>query len=342
MRRMLAALRAMFGRWYVSAALVTAAGVAVAYFVFFNVYPGRPEIGIIDIPFTVIGEDSAFVIGEMLDYAEETDSIKAVVIKLVTPGGGAAESEALYLKIKRLREKKPVVISTGWLNASGGMFMSMGANYVFVESGSLVGSVGVILGLSQPPPPDELVISSGPAKQTGGTEREFTGMMEILKDAFVQTVVKERGDRLRITAAQVSEARIYVGMEAVRLGLVDAIGSDSDAIKKVASLAGVSNYELIDVNEQVFREFVLQIRRIFAPSDVDSAEFALADVIKLRTLAAASNGEDGQPGIPPGFPIDVDPPRMYYLYVTPNPESTEGGRRVSVLRRQEGAPVLLG
>jgi protease-4 len=318
MRRMLAALGAMIGRWYVLAALVTAVGVAVAYLVFFNIYPGRPQIEIIDIPFTVIDEDSAFVIGKMLDYAEETDSIKGVVIKLVTPGGGAAESEALYLKIKRLREKKPVVIATGWLNASGGMFMSMGANYIYVTSGSFVGSVGIILGLNPPPPPNEFVISSGPAKLTGGTDREFTGMMEILKEEFVQTVVRERGDRLRIKPEQVAEARLYVGSEGVRLGLVDAIGSDSDAIEKAASLAGVSNYELVDVNEQVFREFVLQSRRILAPSNVEEPQIGMGEIVKLRAMASAANGSGGQAGVPPDFPIDVNLPRMYYLYVTPN------------------------
>ena len=94
-----------------------AIGIAVGAFAFFNVYPGRPQIGVIDIPFTVIGEDSAFAIGEMLDYARRNDSIKAVVVKLTTPGGGAADSELLYHKMLSLREKKPVVVSSGWINA---------------------------------------------------------------------------------------------------------------------------------------------------------------------------------------------------------------------------------
>ena len=289
----------------------------MGYAVFYYGYPGRPQIGVIDIPLTVIDDNSGFVIGKMLEYAEETDSIKGVVIKLVTPGGGAAESEALYLKIKRLREKKPVVISTGWINASGGMFMSMGANEIFVESGSFVGSIGVILGLSDPQPPDENLISSGPAKLTGGTAREFTGMMEMLKESFVQTVVTERGERLRMSPEQVAEARLYVGVEALRLGLVDAVGSDSDAIERVASLAGVANYEPVDVNEAVLRELVLQLRRILAPTDVDGAEFGLEDVIRMRSLASASRGDEGPAGVPPEFPIDVNLPRMYYLYVPP-------------------------
>ena len=147
---------------------------------FFNVYPGRPQIAIIDIPFTIIDEDSAWSIGKMIDYARETDSIKGVVIKLITLGGGAPESEELYLRMRRLREKKPVVIATGWISASGGMYMSMRSNYICAESSSFVGSIGVILELSGPRPPDELLISTGPAQHTptgglGHRRKTFSG-----------------------------------------------------------------------------------------------------------------------------------------------------------------------
>ena len=325
MRRLVSWLKALILRWYVIAALMVVAGVAVGYYAFFNVGPGRffnvgpdrPQIGIIDIPFTVIGEDSAFFIGEMVDLARRDDSIKGVVIKLTTPGGGAAESERLYFKVARLREKKPVIISTGSFNASGGMMMSVGANEIYVETASLVGSIGVIFGLQEPAPPDELLISSGPAKLTGGTQRTFTGMVELLKDGFVELVVKERGDRLRISRDEVAEARLYTGIEAVKLGLVDTIGSDTDAVKRVAKLAGISNYELVDVNELLVRRFVLQTRRVFASPGIDESDFALQDVKELRNLARSASGEQGQPGVPEGFPIDVNLPRFYFLYVTP-------------------------
>ena len=315
--RMLRALWAVAGRWYVLVALTVVAGSAAGYVAFFNVYPGRPQIAIIDIPFTVIDEDSAWIIGKMMDYARETDSIKGVVIKLITPGGGAPESEELYLRMRRLRGEKPVVIATGWISASGGMYMSMGSNYIYAESSSFVGSIGVILGLSGPRPPDELLISTGPAKLTGGAARTFTGLIELLKESFIQTVVAERGDRLKISAAELSEARVYVGLEAVRLGLIDAIGTEIDAIEKAASLAGVSNYELVDVNEKVLRELILQLRRILAPADVEEAELGLHSFSQLRGLASAAPKKEGQPGARPDFPIDVNLPRTYYLYVTP-------------------------
>ena len=144
--------------------------------------------------------------------------------------------------------------------------MSMGANQILAETASFIGSIGVIFPLGQPPPPDELLVTSGPAKLTGGSQRTFVAMMEMLKESFVQTVVSQRGDRLRMTAAEVAEARIYAGSEAAQLGLIDAIGSDTDAVKTAADLAGISSYDLVDVNEKVLREFILKLRRILASS----------------------------------------------------------------------------
>ena len=311
------ATRAFLGRWYVSTVLLTALGIAAGYLVFFNVYPGRPQIGVIDISFTIIGEDSAFVIGEMLDHARRNDSIKAVVIKLISPGGDAAASEQLQLKTLLLREEKPVVVATGWINASGGMLWSVAANYHFVQPSSIVGSIGVFLGLGQPPPPDEFLITSGPAKLTGGSERSFTALVELVKESFVKTVVAQRGERLRMTEAELSKARIYVGMEAVRLGLVDALGSDADAVEKAAALAGISNYELVDLNEWVFRHFVLKERRIFGVSDEEDTQSRVPDIGRLRRIASSSLEEDGQPAALADLPFDLKLPRMYYLYVTP-------------------------
>ena len=211
---LLSATGGIIARWYVSAALLTVAGIAVGYFVFFNVYPGRPQIGIIDVPFTVINDDSAYVIGEMLSHAERDDSIKAVVIKLVTPGGDVSASEALYLKTVALSRKKPVVMALGRMTASGGVLMSIGADYIYAEPGGFVGGVGLIYN----PPVGaqraiEGLITTGPAKLTGASYQTYTAMIEILKDSFVQRVVSHRGAKLRITATELAEARLYLGLE---------------------------------------------------------------------------------------------------------------------------------
>ena len=264
----LAAVWRLAGRWYVSALLLAVVGALAGYVVFFYVFPGKPKIGVIDIPFTVINEDSAFVIGAFLDYARRNDDIKAVVIKLNSPGGGAAASEHLYLETRKLRKEKPVVVAITDYAASGGYMMSMGANYVFAKTSSAVGSVGVIIsspGPTIPRPPREDIAFSGPSKLGGGDRRYWVSLVDELKDAFALMVMTERDGRLSISREELVEARIYSGVESVKLGLVDAIGGDTEAIEKAASLAGISGYDLVDVNVEVFRLFNEKVARIIEP-----------------------------------------------------------------------------
>ena len=135
----LAVLWRIANNWYVAAFILSALGIALGLSVFFVVFPGQPKIGVIDIPFTSINESSTEVITSYLEYAREQDDIKAVIINLTSPGGGAADSERLFLMTRALREEKPVVISMNGIVASGGYMMSMGANYTFAMPTSLVG-----------------------------------------------------------------------------------------------------------------------------------------------------------------------------------------------------------
>ena len=106
----IAVLGRFIGTWYVSTVLLIAVGLAIGSSGFLYAYPGKPEIAVIDIPFTVINDRATFEIGAMLDYVRDDGSIKGVVISLNSPGGEAAPSEELYFEIVRLREKKPVVV----------------------------------------------------------------------------------------------------------------------------------------------------------------------------------------------------------------------------------------
>ena len=158
------------------------------------------------------------MLSALLEYARLTDDIKAVVIKLNSPGGGAAASEQLYLETRKLRTEKPVVVAMADIVASGAYMMSLGANYTYAKTSSAVGSVGVIVsfpGPLIPSLPNEQVVTTGPFKLSGGSRRHWIGITDVLKDAFVQMVVTERGDRLRITPQQVAQAKIYPGVEAV-------------------------------------------------------------------------------------------------------------------------------
>ena len=304
-------------RWYISSVLLAAVGIAAGYAVFFQVFPGRPQIGVIDVPFTVISDDSAFSIGEMLEYAQRTDSIKAVVIRMNSPGGGAAASEQLFLKTVRLRKSKPVVVVAQDIIASGGYMWSMGSNFIYAKPTSSIGSVGAILVLPRPPPPNEDLVFTGPAKRTGATRRGLTEMLETVKESFLSIVTSQRGNRLKISREELSKARIYSGTEAVRLGLADSIGSDTDAIEKAASLAGVSRYELVDVSAEVLRLQVQKINRIFARPDTDVLPQTLGDIKSLRDLTLSFLGDDASQ-VPAGIPADLNLPQIYHLYVSPS------------------------
>lgn len=335
----------IFLSWYVALPVLAVVGIVLGYLLFFNLYPGKPQIGIITIPFVVINGDSAFVITSYLDYARRQPRIKGVVLKLSSPGGGAASSEALYLESRKLREEKPLVMVMDGLVASGGYMMAMGANYTYVKSSSLVGNVGVIsfAGPVLPSVPPENLVVTGPSKLSGSTRREWIGMVDLLKQSFAQMVITERGNLLRISEEELLEGRLYAGVEAVQLGLADAIGNDSDAIERVADMAGISNYELVDINVEVDRLFIQKIRRIYAASSDAEPPADLTDVLALMTLAQGQRDpvsglnrrgyEAGLTGSSelrnvlrsgvlqqtqedplPGFPLEISRPNIYYIY----------------------------
>ena len=301
----------------VTALVLIGIGLAAGYGIYFRWVEDDPKIGIIDIPFTVISDDSATFIVEMIDFAREDDSIKGVVIKLDSPGGGVASSEKLFFETQRLRRVKPVIISVADMAASGGYMMALGANEIFARPGSSVGSVGALTRVFTDPPPSEFLVGTGPAKLTGGAPRTFLAQLELIKEAFIENVIVQRGDALNITRDEIAEARIYTGMEALRLGLIDHLGTDGDAIDRAAELAGISDFELVNVNVEALRLRVKQFERVFGSPPEDPGQIGL----ELNTLARAFHvGQvetGGQRGVPPGFPIEIEIPRFYYLYVAP-------------------------
>ncbi len=334
---------------YVMLPFLTVVGAVVGALLFINVYsfyvPAKPQIGVITLPFTVINEDSSFVITSYLDYARRNPRIKAVVISLSSPGGGATSSERLYLETRRLRDEKPVVLVMNGLVASGGYMMAMGASHTYVKTSSLVGNVGVIAGADPNLPfvPPEFIVVTGPSKLSGATRREWIGLVDMLKKSFAQMVIAERGDKLKITEAELTEGRLYAGVEAVRLGLADEIGDDSAAIDRAASMAGIGNYELLDVNTEVNRIFVQKIRRIFAESESGELDAILPAVLGLPieaqdaagTVNASANGAGRNKPVTlaelqrlaitgalttagedplPGFPLEIKQPEIYYIY----------------------------
>ena len=283
--RVLSSLGRILISWYVAGPVLAILGIAIGYAVFFHAFPGKPKIGVIDIPYSGINEDAAYIITAYLDYCRRNSDIKAVVIRLASPGGGASASEQLYIETRRLREEKPVVMVMNGIVASGGYMMALGTNYTFSKTSTLVGNVGVVAG-SPPVLParaPEFIAYTGPYKLSGSSRRDWIATLDRLNEAFIEMTVQERGDRLKISRTELAQGRLYAGMDAVRLGFADEIGSDSQAYEKAAELAGVSNYELLDVNVEVNRLFIQNLRRIYsaggnAETPLTEADARLMDI----------------------------------------------------------------
>jgi len=207
--------------------------------------PG-PNIATINISGPILDQAYTDDILNMLKYARDDNSIKAVVLRINSPGGGASATEQIYLDLLRLRQQKPVVVSIGTIAASGGYYVAVASNFIYAEPTSQIGSVGLWVSLPQPEELDEDIGTTGPFKATGGSRRKVVGHLEMVRQEFVEAVMSQRGARLQLSEEELSRAEIYLGVEGLRHGLIDEIGTTTAAIEKAASLAGLRNYELVE------------------------------------------------------------------------------------------------
>ncbi|MBA4313345.1 MAG: signal peptide peptidase SppA [Chlorobiaceae bacterium] len=180
-------------------------------------------------------------------------SVKGILFRVDSPGGGVVASQEMYQEVKATRENsKPVVVSMGSLAASGGYYVSCPANTIVANPGTLTGSIGVI---SQFMEYDSLLgkigvgvntIKSGKFKDAGNPFRKMTvddrkyfqNLMDDVHLQFIDAVQEERKiphDSLIAYA----DGRVFTGEQALRMGLVDTLGTYEDAIKITAKLAGI-------------------------------------------------------------------------------------------------------
>jgi protease-4 len=188
---------------------------------------------------------------KLAEKAREDPKVAGVVLELLSPGGLATSSEAVFYSLLRLRETKPLMVVVDGLAVSGGYYVAVAGNQIYAPSSSYVGNVGT-RGPRPPDPeisPDEL--SSGPFKLAGGGRFDRIQQLALIRDAFVGNVVHQRAhaevNPLKIDADTVAEARIYLGSEAVAVGLIDLEGGRSDAIQSAAEAAGVQRYSVVDL-----------------------------------------------------------------------------------------------
>lgn len=225
-------------------------GVSVAIgIILFHVFIGMPKVGIITFDTSIMSERTKVDMVEMLKYARSDGSIKAVTLIIDSPGGEVSKVEEIYLEVLKLKAKKPVVVSVDRCALSGGYYIASAANFIYVKPGSNVGNIGVISTLPEPWKPESEQITTGPFKVSGKGRRNYAAQVDAIKQGFLMAVMSQRGDKLTIDSERLSRAEIFLGSEGVRYGLADAIGTGSDAIQKAAGIAGIANYDTIDINK---------------------------------------------------------------------------------------------
>lgn len=210
-----------------------------------------PQLGVITISGIVSDQKTTTDIVRMLTYADENSQIKGVVVVIDSPGGEAAAIEEVYLNMLALKKKKPIVASISRRALSGGYYIASAAHFIHCKPTSQVGGIGVWVFLPEAEELKEDVMPTGPFKGTGGSVRQWVSYLDMVKQAFLQAVTSQRGDRLKIDAHELSEAKIYLGMEAVKIGMVDKIGTTKDAERKAADLARIRNYQIVDINQKL-------------------------------------------------------------------------------------------
>jgi len=199
----------------------------------------------------VILDDQAYL--DSITAIKNDSQIKAVVLRIESPGGAVGPSQELYSELKQLREKKPVVASIGNVGASGGYYIACAAEKIYANPGSITGSIGVVAQfvsyekLLAWAMVDVEVIKSGEFKDIGSPFREMTEadrqyIQELIDNVYTQfkdAVGESRG----LDAAQmdkVAEGKIYTGAQARELGLVDELGTINDAVDYVAESVGIT------------------------------------------------------------------------------------------------------
>ena len=193
-----------------------------------------------------------------LQKLRKDDDVKAVVIRVNSPGGSAYASEQIWHEVQLLRAEKPVVISMGGMAASGGYYISCGANQIFAEPMTLTGSIGIF---GMIPDASELlteklglsfdVVKTNAMSDFGTRGRPFNAdesakLQKYINhgyDLFTGRVAGGRGmaqDSVKV----IGEGRVWTGEQALKIGLVDKLGNLDDAIEAAAQLADLATYTI--------------------------------------------------------------------------------------------------
>jgi protease-4 len=227
-------------RWLAWIILPLIAGILVSLLI------PRPVVGVIYLDDAIYSTTAQQLILQ-IDYARKTPGIRAVVLVFNSPGGTVSDTESVYRELALLRETKPVVTVVEGMAASGAYYLSCGTDYIVAKASSDVGNIGVIGYMPDLPSVADDVFSTGPYKLWGAPRDYFVREIDMLKQGFLKAVQLGRGSALQAAPEQILTGQIWSGAEALKLGLIDELGTQSRGVEKAAELAKIRNYQQQDL-----------------------------------------------------------------------------------------------
>ncbi len=268
-----------------------------------GIFGGAPVLG--DNTVAVINMDGAIQydgsacspegLGSLLDYAESTDAIKAVVLRVNSGGGTATAGEEMAALVSSF--SKPIVVSSASLNASAAYEVSSQADYIYVAQTTEIGSIGTymqvadysglmrMLGINV-----DTIASSDSKGSTSGyraltqDEREYyQHMVDQINEVFIRNVAAGRGMPVE-TVRKLATGMVYTGIDAVENGLADSFGGREDALQKAAELAGLDTYSTYELG---FASSSFNMLDYLLSSD-DANQIALDKLVERFGVAPAA------------------------------------------------------
>jgi protease-4 len=239
----------------------------------------KNQVGVVEIAGAIVESDETL---RQIKAFRDDDRIKAIVVRINSPGGGVGASQEIYREIRKTTQTKKVVASMASVAASGGYYVAAATDKIMANPGTVTGSIGVIMGYTNIEKLLEkigvlpVVIKSGRYKDLGSPVRELAPEeREILQQfsdglhaQFISDVAQGRGlDEAKVVA--VADGRVFTGKWALEYGLVDQLGNLEDALALAGQLAGLegevnavypetSRFRLGDLLEQTLRTLMLQ------------------------------------------------------------------------------------
>ena len=265
--------------------------VSLSLMVFEKNIPLKDRIALVRIEGPIL--DSQNAVEEIKEYGKDS-SVKAILLRIDSPGGAVAPSQEIYSEVKKVAASKPVVVSMGSVAASGGYYIACPATRIVANPGTLTGSIGVIMeipnieGLLNKIGVKNEVIKSGKNKDIGSAFRAMKpeerkilqGVMDNVHEQFIRAVAE--GRKMKIEDVRtIADGRIFTGEQAVSEGLVNDLGTLEDATKIAAKLGGIKGepevvtkkdkFSFIDILRNKFPKEILdvfpsvKIKYLYAP-----------------------------------------------------------------------------